>query len=304
MNAPTVTIDQPGVYDLTAEQYHRDPVPGGSLSHSGAKLLLPPNCPALFHHWATHGRPPKAEYDFGHAAHAEILGVGAPIKVINAKDWRTKAAQEEKKAAYAVGETPLLRHEYEQVQEMAAALREHPVASALLDPASGRPEQALFWVDQETGVWRRAMVDWLRHDTGGPFYTPDYKSTTSVEPGHLSKALYEYGYAQQAAWYLDGIEALGLSSNWAPTFLLIFQQKTRPYLVTVAQPDPEAIQWGRVLNRKAIDEYCHCKATGHWPTYSDGKVIPLSFPAWVERRLEAAWERGDLDITTPQGVFA
>ena len=31
-----ISADEPGVYDLPAEQYHRDPVEGGSLSASGA----------------------------------------------------------------------------------------------------------------------------------------------------------------------------------------------------------------------------------------------------------------------------
>jgi hypothetical protein len=41
-------ITQPGVYDLPADVYHADPVPpelGGSLSSSGAKLLLPRPAP-------------------------------------------------------------------------------------------------------------------------------------------------------------------------------------------------------------------------------------------------------------------
>ena len=44
-----VVVDEPGVYDgLDEAAYHADPVPGGSLSASGAKLLLPPSCPALY----------------------------------------------------------------------------------------------------------------------------------------------------------------------------------------------------------------------------------------------------------------
>ena len=305
MSAP-VRVTESGVYDLPAEVYHADPVPGGSLSHSGARLLLPPNCPALFDYWRRNGRPPKAEYDFGHGAHAEVLGVGAPIKVVDAKDWRTKAAREAKEAAYAAGETPLLAYEYEQVQAMAAALRHHPVASILFQPGTGQAEQSLFWHDAEFAVWRRAMLDWLNPalvNAAGGLLVADYKSTTSVEPSHLAKAMDEYGYARQGAWYLDLVEALGLSPQGPPTFLLVFQQKTAPYLIAVAQPDPESIQWGRVLNRKALDVYRRCHESGHWPAYGDD-VISLSLPVWTQRRLEASWERGDLDITTPEGVLA
>lgn len=296
MSAPVV-IDQPGVYDLPAETYHRDPVPGGSLSSTGAKKLLAPSCPALFRHWQLNGQDYRPEFEFGHAAHTEILGVGAPIAIIDAEDWRTAAAKDGRDAARRDGKTPLLLREWEQVQDMADAVRAHPTASKLFQPGAGKPEQSLFWVDQEFGVWRRAMLDWLPNSGAGPFIVDDLKSANSVEPGHLSKALYEYGYAQQAAWYIDGVEALGLSGDFEPVFLLVFVMKTPPYLITVAQPTPEAIQWGRVLNRKALDTYRLCVETGHWPGYADG-VISLSFPGWVERQLEAAFDRGDLDPIT------
>jgi len=35
-----IQVTAPGVYDIPAEAYHADPVPGGSLSASGARDLL------------------------------------------------------------------------------------------------------------------------------------------------------------------------------------------------------------------------------------------------------------------------
>ncbi|MGH3990894.1 MAG: hypothetical protein ACRDSN_00345, partial [Pseudonocardiaceae bacterium] len=147
------SIDSPGVYDLPAEVYHADPVAGGSLSSSGARRLLPPSCPALFQHALTNGEVHRAVFDLGHAAHTLALGVGAPLAAIDADDWRTKAAREARDAAYAAGTVPLLRAEHEQVQAMAAALIEHPIAGALLRPGGGDAEQTLVWRDEETGVW-------------------------------------------------------------------------------------------------------------------------------------------------------
>ena len=46
MSEPIV-ITEPGVYDVPFDEYLRDPVPGGSLSTSGARLLLD-TCPAIF----------------------------------------------------------------------------------------------------------------------------------------------------------------------------------------------------------------------------------------------------------------
>ncbi|HEY9391019.1 MAG TPA: PD-(D/E)XK nuclease-like domain-containing protein [Mycobacteriales bacterium] len=291
MGSPTAdtatTITQPGIYDgMPSDVYHADPVPGGSLSSSGARLLLPPSCPALFRHAQTAGRPPKAAFDFGHAAHRLVLGVGERIVRVDAQDWRTKAAQQKRDQAYEDGAVPLLAHDYQQVQDMAAALRRDPIASALFNPESGSPEQSLFWRDEHTAVWRRARLDWLANRTDGRrLIVADYKTTASADPAALSKSMHTYGYHQQGAWYLDAVTALGLTGGLEPAFVLIFQEKTPPYLVTVVQPDPVALRIARERNAVALDTYRRCVTTGHWPGYADG-VISLALPPWAEREHE------------------
>ena len=67
--------------DVPESQYHADP----ALSYSGMKTLL--DCPARFAWEREHGRPERAAYDFGHAAHQLVLGVGDPIAIIDADDF-------------------------------------------------------------------------------------------------------------------------------------------------------------------------------------------------------------------------
>jgi hypothetical protein len=67
-----VTITGPGVYDQVPEHvYHADPIPGGSLSSSGARKLLAPSCPALFKHDQDNPQPHKKTFDIGTAAHKD-----------------------------------------------------------------------------------------------------------------------------------------------------------------------------------------------------------------------------------------
>jgi hypothetical protein len=162
-------ITESGVYNMPADVYHSDPVPGGSLSSGGARKLLPPSCPALFRHWATNGQPPKAAFDFGHAAHLLVLGAGPPLAVVDADDWRTKNARAERDAAYRDGAVPILRADHDIVQAIATAIRAHPIARALFTPGAGEPEQSLFWVDDaapgSTGYrsshsWTAATAGW------------------------------------------------------------------------------------------------------------------------------------------------
>lgn len=298
----TGTITTAGVYDLPAEAYHADPVVGGSLSSTGARRLLPPSCPALFRHWADVGQARSRVLDLGTAAHQVVLGVGADLDVIDADSYRTKAAQTQRDTAHAEGRVPLLAAEHDQIQAMAAALRQHELAAALLDPASGRPEQAMVWRDHETGVWRRALVDQLRHPNPAQrLLIPDYKTCASADPAAVSKAIEQYGYHQQGAWYIDGAIALGLPSAGEPLFLLVCQEKTAPYLVTVVALDDEALRIGRDRNRKALHLYRRCVHTGHWPGYADGPVTS-GLPGWAVRAHDVALERGEFDITPDMEV--
>ena len=276
----TVVIDEPGLYPtVTAEQYHADPVAGGSLSSSGARRLLPPSCPARFRYDQLHGQAPKAHYDLGHAAHRAVLGVGAGVHVIDAPDWRTKAAKEERDEARAAGHTPLLTHDAETVEAMAAAIRAHPVASAILTPGSGTPEATIVWQDQGTGIWCRAMIDWLPNGTAGRrLVVPDYKTANAADPETLSRAFHQHGYHQQDDWYTTAVESLGHPD---PAFVFVCQEKTAPYLVTVVELDTTAKQIGAVRNQWARSVYARCTETGHWPGYVDG-VHLLSLPRWAE----------------------
>jgi hypothetical protein len=279
---PATTGVVPGVYDIPVEDYHADPVPGGSLSSSGARRLLPPSCPALFRWYADHPPKSRREFDFGHAAHQMVLGAGPALVVVDAADWRTKAAKEERDAAYAAGAVPILPGEYRQVRAMADALRRHPIASALFNPEHGDPEQTLIWQDPQTGVWRRALVDWLPHPGGGRPILADYKTTTSASLTAIQRAIHSYGYHQQAAWYLDGVHALG---DPGAAFVFVFQEKTPPYLVTVVQLDAGALRTARALNRQAIEVYARCAAAGHWPGYSDDIAL-ISLPPWADTARE------------------
>ncbi|MFP3990687.1 PD-(D/E)XK nuclease-like domain-containing protein [Streptomyces sp. E11-3] len=273
-------ITEPGIYDMTAEEYHADRV---SLSSSGARRLLPPTgCPALFRHEQDNPAEPKKTFDLGHAAHRLVLGDGPDLVRIDADEWRSKAVKEEVAAVRAEGGVPLKPAEYEQVHAMADALRQHPVAAVLFDPARGRPEQSLFWRDRPTGVMRRARFDWLPDARSGRLIIPDYKTCRSAAPSALAKAVEEYGYHQQADWYRSGAKALGLADDSA-AFVFVCQEKTAPHLVSVVELDAAAMRIGAARNRRALDIYAECTATGRWPGYSD-ELAYLSLPAWAEIR--------------------
>lgn len=276
-----------GVYDGVPEElYHGH---RHSLSSSGARKLLPPSCPALFRWEQDHGRPPKRVFDLGHAAHNRVLGVGADLVVVQktakdgtrtpADDYRTASAQEHRDEIRAQGKVPVLAAELAVVDAMAKAIREHPVTRVLFDPdLGGQPEQSLFWLDPAFEVLRRARVDWLpptRDD--GRLIVPDYKSTTSAELRAIAKSLASFGYHMQDAWYRDLLVGLGIAE--APAFVFVFQEKTPPFLITVAEIDAPSLRVGRKKNAQALDVFAECTATDEWPSYST-EVELISLPRW------------------------
>lgn len=272
-------IDRPGVYEIPAAAYHRDPVEGGSLSSSGARLLL--ELPARFRYRQEHGEEHSDTFDVGNAAHKLVLGVGREIVVVDADNWTTKAAREAKAQAYAEGKTPLLPKVYEQVVAMADRLREHELAMALLDPSGGgKAEQTLVWVDEQSGVWCRAMLDWLPPvPESGRLILSDYKTTTDASGVEFGKSVANYGYHVQHAHNVAGAEALFPGVDVA--FVFIAQEKSPPYFVNVVEIEWHAQRIGEVRRRRALEIYRRCRETGEWPGYGPD-VERVSLPRWAE----------------------
>ncbi len=293
---------QPAVVEgMPSDEYHSSP----ALSSSGAKLLLPPSCPAKYRWVRDHSQKPKREFDFGHAAHGEVLGIGDPIEVVDADNWKTKAAQNQAKAARAAGVVPLLAKEWQTVLDMAAAIRAHPIAGPLFAPGTGRAELSLFWHDPEFDVQRRARLDWLRPAAPGKrAILVDYKTAASAEPGECEHNMHKLGYYRPLPWYLDGISACDLDGGMEPAALIIWQEKTPPYLITPTVPDADALSKGRDLNRKALDVFARCTAAGVWPGYAnpglagkttDDSIVTIGLPRWAAVQHETALGRGDFD---------
>ena len=280
-----LVVTEIGVYDgIPAEDYHKDPVPGGSLSSTGLKVLAKPAGGAKFKAWRDGPIRTSKAFNFGHAAHKEVLGEGAPMQVFPAYDARTKEGKvirAEVQEAIAGGTIAVTEDELTKVKAMVAEIRRHPLASALLDPEDGKSEQAMFWRDWKSGLWCRSMVDRLREPSNGRLILADYKTADSAEEEKFSKAAWSYGYSQQADHYSTGALELGLADD--VPFVFIVQEKEPPFLVNVIQLDDNAMKIGAHLNRKAIDLYAECVETNTWPGYPED-VSVISLPPYIESR--------------------
>ena len=275
----TTTVDTAPSYidGLPAEEYHADRT---SISSSGLRALLAPGCPAQFKYDRDHPQPPKREFDLGNAVHTAVLGEGHDIVEIQHPDYKKLDARADRDAAYADGKVPLLPKEKQQVDAMAAAIRQHPLAGALFAPGSGIAERSIYWTDPATGVRCRIRPDWLK-SLGDDLLCVDYKTCRAADPDAVSKAIRDHAYHQQDALYTDGLEA------WRPgkiaRFIFVFQSKTAPHLITVRELDIQSRDIGRARNQRALRIYADCEQTGIWPDWTGPiDTIPtISLPSWA-----------------------
>jgi hypothetical protein len=259
------------IADLSDDEYHAD---RSSLSFSGAKLLLPPSCPAKFREHMDNPPKPKPAYTFGHAAHRLVLGKGAEIVEVDAPDWRGRAAQEIRATA-CNGIAPMLTHELEKARAMAKAVLEHETAGPFF--AQGDAEMSLYAEDPATGIMLRGRTDWLT-TIDGQLWIVDFKTSDTADPVEFGRKGAKFMYHSQHAWYEDLVRMVGLHP--IPRFVDIVCEKNPPHVVTVVQYDDEAVAKGRELNRRAINLYAECVRTNTWPDYGPG-IHPISLPMWA-----------------------
>jgi hypothetical protein len=215
-------------------------------------------------------------FDIGTAAHALLLEGTSTVSVIAARDYRTKAAQAARDAAYAAGRTPILEAKWADVQAMVACTREqlaaHKDGGAEMF-LNGEPEQTLIW--QEGDVWCRARLDWLRDGA-----IDDYKTTPhgSANPDSWTRSLFGMGADIQVAFYLRGLKAV---TGFDATFRFCVQEPYPPYALSVVGLGPDALTLAEKKVLYAIERWQTCLATDKWPGYPR-RTCYASLPAWQE----------------------
>lgn len=289
-------ITEPGLYQMPADEYHRDPVgPAPSLSSSLARILLSSSPKHAW--WASRKLNPAYEpehkqvFDIGQAAHALLLEGEAGCVVVDAKDWRTTIAKDQRALAYADGKVPLLAHQWQGVQDMAeAAVRQLAKHEDKPTPLTdGKPEQTLIW--KEGDVWLRARLDWLHTDRR---VIDDYKSTgATANPDSWSRMLFGMSYDVQAAMYLRGLKAVfGVEA----VFRFVVQETFPPYALAVVALEPEAMELAGQKVAYAIKRWGECLTTGTFPGYPTrtcwATLPPWQQTQWLEREARDGWARG------------
>lgn len=262
--------------DLDEEEYHSHT---DALSASMAKVLIQPGGPAKLRHQLDHGQTPKRIFDFGHAAHQLVLGVGKPIRPIPTDLLTSKGAITPNARAFIdlardEGAVALKAAEVDQVKAMADQLLATPDAMEALHAPGARHELSVFYSDPETGADLRC-----RFDSISEWLVADYKTAADADPGKFARrTILDNGLHIQAAHYIDSAATVGLIDPDAARFQFVVQDKTPPYLVAVVTMSDDYLDLGRYQMRRAIRLWADCLEAGVWPGYPSTVAVP---PLWA-----------------------
>ncbi len=280
-----IILDRPGIYTIPFADYLADPCPEPSLTSGIVRMLCLDSAMHAQHDHPRlnpeHAAEDAEHFDIGRAAHALLLEGSANIEIINAPDWRTKAAKEARDAARAAGKTPLLTHVCQDVIAMVGTLRaqlaQHKDGGAAMFSV-GEAEQTLVWLEDD--VWCRARIDWLRTD---PYAIDDYKTTSaSANPDAWTRTLFSAGTDVQAAWYVRGLRAVtGDRLDDPATFRFAVQETFAPYAASVIALNPDAMLLAEKKCLYALEKWREARASNDWRGYPRRTAF-ATVPQWHE----------------------
>lgn len=268
----TVADTRPGLHlGIPDLEYHAMP----GLSSTGIKNML--KSPAHYQWHRTHRTERKA-FDVGHAAHAKILGVGLGVVAYPDEHLTPSGNVSTKHATLAwanrqraEGLVPVAPDQIAAVNAMAEAVASHPIAGPLF--TGGAPEVSLFWDDPRTGVQCKGRIDYLH----GVPTAVDLKTARTADPRRFGRTAADYGYAEQAIHYLNGLEATRGDTD--ARFYQVLVETEAPHFVSVVELDETFRMLAAERVRRAIDTYAECVETGEWPAYP-ALIHPVAAPAW------------------------
>ena len=172
--------------------------------------------------------------------------------------------------------------EKEQIDNMARAVSFHP-AAAWAVKQEGENELSAVWdqkikrMGEDDALRCKMRCDGLRKAAK---LILDIKTCECAKEEDFTKSIDEYGYHRQAAFYQDGLRALGIDIEH---FVFIAVEKNAPYGVAVYRIKGIGIELGRVENDRLLEVYANCEAANHWPGYSN-EIQDISVSHWKMRR--------------------
>lgn len=270
----TQRIASDGFYDhLKESEYHADPCSVPSLSSGVASIIVNGTlAQARFAHPRLnpdYEAKDSKNFDVGSVAHLLMTGKGADLHVIDAADYRTKAAQEARAEAIEKGLQPILTGQLDDVQALVAASRAQIAEITGNEDAFVKGDGELVGIatveTQYGPATLRMMADWIDRDKGIIW---DYKTfQPGADPDNFARYLFREARDLQDPFYRRiAAHLLGADMDDI-VFRYVVQDTNAPYPLSVIELDGEARDFAAQRSAWAIGRWAEATATGQWGGY-------------------------------------
>ena len=189
---------------------------------------------------------------------------------------RSKSCKQAYDAIIADGVTPIKAEQMAEAERIVSGIRSNPAASQLID--SGKKQVSLVWEDEDTGVLCKGRLDLVDNE-----YITDIKTTRDATKDAFSRAIYQFGYHIQAAFYLDGWARLNKQSLG---YKIIAAENSAPYCTAVYTLGEPSIESGQAQYKAALARYADILAND--PDFQAGYSAiaePIDIPVWAVTKI-------------------
>ena len=277
--------NQPGVFDIPAEDYHRAP----GVSNSMLGEMSPPARQPVY---LSKPREVTPWMVMGTLIHQRVLEPNRPLPKLairpktygpEGKDWNGNANE---CAAWirvqeAAGRIVLHRTEVDRVTGCVDAILRHPTCQVIF--ASGRSEVSIFnRLDVGGGqVLTKARLDWI---PDGSDSLVDVKKVGKGKAAadEFIKLAIERRYHVQAASYRHNWNAQMGTTDPREKFTFVVVEDEAPFLVNVITLGWRTMELGLDLYFEDLDLYRRCLEANRWAGYGDEPKV-VEAPEWVFR---------------------
>lgn len=255
------------VSNMPADTYHAH----DSVSNSGLKLVN--RSPAHFKY-----PPERAETRnkvLGSALHMACLEPELFYKTYTLlRGAKDRVCAEYKEAKKIHGEELVLVYsECAKVEGIMNSLYKDTEIRNLLEQP-GHNELSGFSKDPETGMICRHRFDKLTNYS----IAVDLKTTVDARKHAFSRAIMNYGYHVQNAFYND--QHKWITGKDLEGFFFVAIESESPFACKLYEIDMDSFEAGRDSYRKSLNTYAYCKQQDEWPAY-DSALEEISIPRWA-----------------------
>lgn len=252
--APACRIVTPKLADATLR-----------LSPSIAKILL---ARSPYHAWHAHSKGGAHQDDptdakrRGKLLDRLLFGQGPDIVIVEADDWRTKAAQAAKREAEAARKIPVLAYKLKPAQEMVERWKDQFFDRGI--DLRGESQVSLLW--ESLGCPCKGILDHqILNDDSATII--DLKTCEDASLDSCRRSIVNYGYDIQHAAYVEAVTANYPKLAGRIDMLFVFCEAEPPYGVNVVKFAGTMKALGQLKWDQAKSTWADCLRRNHFPSY-------------------------------------